>query len=1439
MRFLNSPRGRGIVNDALIIALLFALPLLLFFPQTLGGRTLIPADNLYQYPPYAADRESVGVPAVPHNHLISDLILQNVQWKSFIRESLSQGEIPLWNPHQFSGIAFMAAGQQSTLYPFSILYYVMPLWLAYGWFTVIQLGLAGVFMFAFVRGLGVGRFGSTVAGVTYQLSAFFVISAVFPMIIASAVWLPLILLMIEYIVVKKPRGTPLWIAIGAFALGCNILAGHVEITYYTLIISGFYAAARLITLLLTHTDDLTPVSLREPPPPRIRGGESETRFAGERFALRSLALLLMVALGIGIGAVQFIPLFEAASNNFRSSGTTLDQVLDWAHPFRDLIQFVLPNFYGNPSHHTIYNVFTGEPVTLTVNALGEARTHTEWGIKNYVEGALYVGILPLALAIFALFTGRVWHGRNKFRNPLQGDDVGAHRDAPVKGEVKTHRGIKTTFAILAAFSLTVMFGLPTYAILYYTLPGIDQLHSPFRWVFGLTLSVAALAGFGADTLNPTPVPSPNSGRGEKQRAKSLPTIVGRDLGRGLAWLLIITGALTLIGAVGSYLLYDQITAGIVERVFNNMALATSGFPDARLFYSYQAVNLAIFGVVTLASGIAVWWLRRSSVGTRLALSAQAAQIFMVIVIAADLMIASGSFNAAADPAWLDHTPASIEWLQSQEGEWRYITLDDPTIAPAQIFNANMTTRDQLDDVRGYESIIPRGYVDYMREIAPQTQLDFNRVAPIYTAYPEGIDFDFREALTSPRLDDLNVRYVITQPNTDISDVEGYTLAYEDASVRIWENTDYRDRAFMLGTLTDDESVSITALNVREYAINARADQSREIVFSMSYDAGWRAYAFPTDGRTIEEGEIPLEIQVHDGGLMRVTIPPGSWMVRFVYSPQSFFLGAVISFVAGVIGVLLVAWWGWRTLTRRPNSDSSTEASSARTIAKNSLTPIILNLFNRGIDMAFALIMLRILGPADAGLYFYAGVVFVWFDIFTNFGLNVYLTREVSRDRSRAAYFLRHTSALRLILIGVGIFLLIAFLAVRQSAADALPMYAVITIAILYVGLLPNTLSNGLSALYYAFERAEIPAMVATLATILKTIGGLAVLILIGAGDGRGIIGLAAVSIVVNVVTLIALWLNSPLRTLPTSPRRNGISPPLPMERGAGDKVNAVNPSLLRRMVNESYPLMFNHFLATIFFQVDVILIEWLHNPTMVGQYSVGYKWLAALNVIPAFFTQALLPIMSRQAHGEQADRAALKRNVTMGLKLLASVALPTAVFFTFTAYALAGLLGGAEYLPEGAIATQLMIWSIPIGWMNSLTQYVLIALDLQRRITRAFVLGVGFNIIANLIFIPSYGYQAAAITTIFSELVLMIAFSWLLRESLGAINWLEIFAKPMIAAGAMAAVMFALYPIMPVLAVIVGSGVYLVVWVALRTLNAEERARLAPLLPARLRARVV
>lgn len=1366
-------------SDLLNFALLFLLPLVLFWSQTVGGKTLLPVDNLYQFEPHATYSEVVGAPDQPHNPLLSDLILQNYQWKAFIRSSISAREIPLWNPHQLSGLPFLAAGQQSALYPPSVLYYVLPLTAAYGWFTVVNLWLAGMFMFLLMRGLGTSRAGALLAGIVYQLCGFFVASAVHPMIIGAGAWLPLLLLMAEYIIRRRAafgRETVIpWIAIGAGALACNIFAGHIEITIYSLLIAGYYSGFRLLWALW-----------KTPAADRRAGLLHMMRTGG--------ALLGMVILGLVLGAAQFIPLYEFASTNWRAERADLATVRGYAHPVRDALLYAMPNFYGNETHTSYIDVFTGERVTEMTNAAGDRIQRINWGIKNYVEGALHVGILPLVLAAVALL-----------------DSVLGRRRRAADAE-PPYRLIFMTLALLA---LTFMFGMATYALVF-ALPGLNQLNTPFRWVIAVTLAVAALAGFGLDALA-----RPGDARFRRWAGR-----MGMLAGLG--------GVFVLAGLGGIWALFDRFES-LFDGIVNRMALADTAFADGRAFFSYQFPNAAIFGGLLLLSGLIVWWAARGTSGTQARPSRW--QFGAVALVAVDLLAASWGFNPAADPALLDFTPPAVEWLldrRAEEGPFRYTTIDDPTRHTA-LMQPNVTMRYGLDDVRGYDSIISAQYVAYMRETSLQNQLDANRIAPIFFDRLDDVDWN--------RLNLLNARYIVTHVSTDLPASLLETrleLAHEDEATRIYRNTEAVPRAF----LTDDApftveewnfayhdgAASIISAGGRERLINARlaaAESGSWLVISESYAPGWRAFIRP--GGAGDDLEIPLEVERVLENFIGVRIPAellelfdpeklddldaislaaledGLFTVRVVYSPMSFQVGVFGSVIAAALMVFMLGIWLWRLFVAAADDGSS----AVSRVARNSIAPIVLNLFNRGIDFAFAFVMLRILGPEDAGFYYYAIVVFVWFDILTNFGLDVFLIREVSRQRERAGHYLLNTSVMRLSLMLACVPLLLGFLLVRQSIiAPPLTGEALLAIGLLYIGLAPGSLNKGLTSLFYAFEKAEYPAAVTTVTTINKAIFGLGVLLL-----GYGIVGLAAVSIGVNIITLlILLW----------------------AARGMIGKVIQRRPDrpLIRGMTRESWPLMLNHFLATIFFQIDIVILEALQGARIVGQYSVAYRWLLALNIIPAFFTQALLPVMSRQA---SEDRAALKRTYTLGIKLLVAIAIPLAVVFTFTAEALTWLLGGAEFLPGGAIALQIMIWSIPFGWMNSLTQYALIAVDLQRKITRAFVIAVTFNIVTNLIFIPIYGYQAAAVTTILSEMVLLIPFGVLLQRALGKLNWFGMVWRQASAGAVMLGAMLILWPLLPMLALIAGGLIYPVILLLLRPLSREELDMITPLLPGKLK----
>ena len=141
--------------DLLIALALLLLPLLWFWPQTFGGRTLLPADNLYQYQPWQSYAEQFGV-RVPYDPLISDLVLENLPWKTFIVEQFALGGPPICcgtRAHSQACRSWRQANTQHSI-TFSLIFYFLPLWQAFGFFTALQLGLAAMGMFVFAARLG-------------------------------------------------------------------------------------------------------------------------------------------------------------------------------------------------------------------------------------------------------------------------------------------------------------------------------------------------------------------------------------------------------------------------------------------------------------------------------------------------------------------------------------------------------------------------------------------------------------------------------------------------------------------------------------------------------------------------------------------------------------------------------------------------------------------------------------------------------------------------------------------------------------------------------------------------------------------------------------------------------------------------------------------------------------------------------------------------------------------------------------------------------------------------------------------------------------------------------------------------------------------------------------------------------------------------------------
>ena len=1352
---------RGLRQDLAIILAFFILAVLFFWPVTLGGKTLLPADSAFAWQPWKSYAAEAGV-STPHNALLGDLYLENYAWKRFIVRCLRERTLPLWNPYILSGVPFLAAGQHSAMYPLSALFYLLPLWLAYGWFAALHLFLAGTLTYLFSRTLGVGHLGSGIAGLAFEFSGFIVIRNVFPMIIAAAVWLPLILTCIERIVARAERGESSFMqhlpemALGAVAVGLVFLAGHPEMYYYVALISAAYALWRL-------------------------GGLGLRRRSWRALLSPASCLALLAILGVGLGCAQWLPLFDLVRSNFRQGSVSFRDLLGWAYPRRHVVALLLPDFFGNPSHHSYWDPFTRQRLPATINALGQEIDTIFWGIKNYVEGACYVGTLTLLLAPLALL-----HGRGKRR---------------------------WFFALLALLALLFAFGSPLY-ILVFKLPGLNQVHSPFRWIYAYNLCMAMLAGMGADAL----LHDRDAASGGISWWQRTAHALAHHLPR-----LALAGGLALLGALALSLLLKDHAAALAERVMQQLAKAPEAFADGRMFYAYQFRNLLLFGgTLTLGGALLIWGERGALRGRpRRALTWG---ILAALVLVGELFVIGQGFFPAVDPRLVGYRTPAIEFLMADDDLFRITTYVGDDEKP---LNANTPWLYDIQDVRGYDSIIPRQYVETMEIVSQQSELLYNRIAPLFTRQPE--------ALEAPLLDMLNVKYVVTNPNRRI-EARGYDLVY-DGEVRIYRNEEALPRAFWVpqalvfpdpqarrealctfdprqvvileeqpqangsdvAAVDAPPQVTITHYSPNEVLIACDTAAPGLLVLGDSYAADWLAFIRPADTDDPNLAEQRLKIYRANGNFRAVAVPAGQHVVRFKYSPNSVKFGLYLSFLSGVIVALGAALWGW---TRWRGLRGATDDAVQR-VAINTAAPIALNLTNKIIDMAFAMLMLRILGPSDAGNYYLAVVVIAWFDILINFGLNTLVTRDVARDHAHASRYLANTVLLRGGLWAASIPILLLFFGVRHLTRPLEPA-TILAICLFWVGLLPSNVAASLAAIFTAYERMEVPAAITTVTTLLRVTLGTVALVL-----AMGYVGLAAVSILVNIITLIVLYAQL---------SRHLFRPHL-----------EVDWPFQRRMFRESYPLMINLLLATLFFKVAVLLLEWFLGSRVVGWYSTAYKYVDAVQLVPAYFTMAIFPLMARYA---ATSKESLLRAYRLAIKLLVMVALPLATLGWALSRPLIAILGGSQYLPHAAWILRVMVWYMPLGFINSVTQYVLISLEQQRFLTRAFAIGLGFSVLANLVCISRYGYLASAYVAIASELALLVPFYVGVRRHLAPIPWVGLLWKPLFCALPMPALWLLLPEGLRPLGLLFGLGMYAIGLVALRALDAAEREamrRVAPM----------
>jgi O-antigen/teichoic acid export membrane protein len=507
--------------------------------------------------------------------------------------------------------------------------------------------------------------------------------------------------------------------------------------------------------------------------------------------------------------------------------------------------------------------------------------------------------------------------------------------------------------------------------------------------------------------------------------------------------------------------------------------------------------------------------------------------------------------------------------------------------------------------------------------------------------------------------------------------------------------------------------------------------------------------------------------------------------RLIDSDLSIVFSTAFGAVAALF-LLAIAWVGIPSIER-------IAGNTVRRILTNSAVPIGAQLFNQAVNLVFAIFMLRLLGVTGNGQYVVATTVWLYAKTISDFGLGVLVTREVSRSPGEAGELLGSSTLLRLLMLLV-LTPLIGFYVLWGTQWSDLSRTSAIAILLLVVTIGPSSYTEAVNSIFNGRERMEFPAILNIFTNLCRFGFGLAALV-----AGWGVIGLATIALVSTVLSSLAFHVSA--RHLDVRPRWR------------------LSRAQARTLILLSWPLLLNALLLNLFFRADVFIIQASKGDSELGVYDAAYKFINMLPLIPAYFTLAVFPLLSRYA---VSSAAKLMDSYRLAAKLLFIVAWPITIGTMLLAPDLIRVLAGEAFLPDSANALRILIWFAPVSYVNGITQYVLIAVNRQRTITIAFAVGVAFNFCANLLLVPVYGYVAAAAVTVATEAVLFVPLSIAVKRYVGDFNWIAFAIRPTLAAVAMGIAELATRRFDVVPALIVGLIVYFAVLVLTGAIGRRE-----------------
>lgn len=361
---------------------------------------------------------------------------------------------------------------------------------------------------------------------------------------------------------------------------------------------------------------------------------------------------------------------------------------------------------------------------------------------------------------------------------------------------------------------------------------------------------------------------------------------------------------------------------------------------------------------------------------------------------------------------------------------------------------------------------------------------------------------------------------------------------------------------------------------------------------------------------------------------------------------------------------------------------------------------------------------RYLGPEQFGLFSYAQAFVGLFTAIAGLGLDGIIVRELVKDPSKQAVLLG--TAFYLKLIGALLVLLALAGAVTLSHQDSLTTLLIFIIA-------SATVFQSFNIIDFFFQAKVLSKYVVYANIISLFISSFVKIGLIF--TNASLIAFAWVVLFDSVILMLGFIYY--------------------FQRHAKLNIKKLNFSkaMAINLLKDSWPLILSGLVISIYMKVDQIMIKEMLNTEAVGQYAAAVKLSEAWYFIPMVIASSLFPaIINAKKQSEELYYARLQKLYDLMVWMAIAIALP----MTFLSDWVVNLLYGEQYNQAGEVL-MIHIWAGVFVFLGVAFSKYLTNENLTKKFFYRTFLGMLINVILNILLIPKYGINGAAIATLLGQ----------------------------------------------------------------------------------------